>query len=160
MQDLPINHKHDIAIDNEYKKILADLNLQSSDNNQSGVNTSINDILNRNITGEEIDFAINKQETVGKAADFNGIHPFMLKKLGVIAQENLKTLFNLVLNSGSWVWSVSVVTFIKKLAKKSYAKPDSYRPISVAAYIGKILERILDRRLRGQGGSSPWHGQN
>ena len=35
-----------------------------------------------------------------------------------------------------------------KGGKKTYTKASSYRPLSMASYIGKLLERILDQRLR------------
>lgn len=38
--------------------------------------------------------------------------------------------------------------FIRKEGKKSYIKPGSYRPISISSYFGKILERIIDNRLK------------
>ena len=37
--------------------------------------------------------------------------------------------------------------FLKKDGKKSYSSPGAYRPISISPYIGKILERIMGKRL-------------
>ena len=72
----------------------------------------------------------------------------MLKHLGEKAIQVLKYLFNFCLSTGTWFWQTSYVTFLRKMDKPSYNKAGSYRPISLAPYIGKILERIIDYRLR------------
>ena len=50
--------------------------------------------------------------------------------------------------TGNWIWDTSRVSFIKKSDKETYMKPGSFRPITVSSYIGKGLERIIERRLR------------
>ena len=40
------------------------------------------------------------------------------------------------------------MSFIKKVDKSTYTKPDSYRGLTMSSYFGKILERILDRRIQ------------
>ena len=37
--------------------------------------------------------------------------------------------------------------FIRKTGKLSYVKPGAYRPITISSYIGKLLEKILGRRI-------------
>ena len=88
------------------------------------------------------------QDTVDKTTDSDGIHPCILKKLGPNAIQVLKQLFNLVLQSGDWVWTTSQVIFIRKPGKATYTKASSFRPLTLSSYFGKVLERIMDLRIR------------
>ncbi|KAL5262235.1 hypothetical protein ACHWQZ_G007826 [Mnemiopsis leidyi] len=72
----------------------------------------------------------------------------MLKHLPNHALKLLCHIYNIVLNSGNWEWKESFITFIKKSDKPSYMCPGAYRPLAISPYLGKILERILDKRLR------------
>ena len=47
-----------------------------------------------------------------------------------------------------WVWENAEVIFLKKEGKKTYSAPGSYRPISITAYLGKLLEKIKANRLK------------
>ena len=38
--------------------------------------------------------------------------------------------------------------FLKKSGKTYYSNPSSWRPISLASHLGKVVERVIDRRLR------------
>ena len=72
----------------------------------------------------------------------------MLKNLNIDSCKYLSELFNSCLQSGTWPWTDSYVTFIKKADKKTYLDPGSYRPLTISCYIGKVLERILEQRLK------------
>jgi hypothetical protein len=60
----------------------------------------------------------------------------------------LKRIFNASLRSGTFpsVWKHALVTLIYKSGEKD--KPVNYRPISLLALLGKILEYIVNRKLR------------
>ena len=77
----------------------------------------------------------------------NGFHPGMWNHIGPIAFHYLVTLFNVCLEQGIWPWSDSHVIFIRKTGKPSYVKPGTYRPITISSYIGKLLEKILSKRI-------------
>ena len=111
-------------------------------------NTNPEDSLNNSISTEEVKQAIKSQKTTGKSSDGDGIHPRMLKHFGRNAVTILTKLFNLVLNKGTWIWDEAEVCFIKKSDKPSYMVPGAYRPLTIASYIGKLLERVLEARLR------------
>ena len=83
-----------------------------------------------------------------RGTDGYGLNPIMLKHLGNIAKSTIKRLFNLSLQTGHWCWEQQNVSFLRKSGKDSYLEPGSYRPISISSYIGKLLERILEHRLR------------
>ena len=131
--------QHKTKIMEEYKKIVEahfhDNSIESTE-------------LNQEITITEINEAISRQVATDKATDLNYIHPCILKKLGPFAINALKVLFNGCLESGQWIWDTSLITFIKKQGKSSYANTGAFRPLALSSYIGKILERILDSRLR------------
>ncbi|KAL5264402.1 hypothetical protein ACHWQZ_G005480 [Mnemiopsis leidyi] len=106
------------------------------------------DIINEIITIDEIVWSISKQKCTNKSKDGTNIHPKMLKHLPNHALKLLCHIYNIVLNSGNWEWKESFITFIKKSDKPSYMCPGAYRPLAISPYLGKILERILDKRLR------------
>ena len=131
---------HDDAVKKNYEEIRNSF--------KSGEEKKPKSFLDEEIILEEIREAIKKQDTVEKASDFDKTHPCLLKKLGDTALQTLCTIFNWSLNHGKWLWDTSYVSFIRKEDKSSYMYPGSYRPITVASYFGKILERILDTRIR------------
>ena len=106
-----------------------------------------NEILNARIEIWELESSIRNQKDA-KSLDPDQIHPSILRHLGLQAKKVLLTCFNLSLESSEWVWNKSDVIFIRKADKSSYSTPGSYRPLSLASYLGKVFERILDNRLR------------
>ena len=72
----------------------------------------------------------------------------MIKNFTSEAIEILCRLINLVLETGLWPWEHSCVSFLRKDGKPDYGVPGAYRPITMSSYIGKIAERILEKRLR------------
>ena len=106
-----------------------------------------NNFLNSKIRSEEVKDAIYLQKSAAKCHDMDTFHPILLKKLPNVAVRFLTSMFNSVIDKGKWIWDSSLVSFIRKADKDSYLMPGSYRPITIASYVGKILERVLQRRL-------------
>eukprot|EP00116_Pleurobrachia_bachei_P001227 sb/3461489/ len=106
------------------------------------------DELSREVSVDEVGAAISAQKCGSKTVDGDGIHPQFIKHLGHGAKAFLAEFFTLCLKSSTWPWKSAIVTFIKKQGKKTYLNPGSFRPISITSYIGKVLERIIDRRMR------------
>ena len=49
----------------------------------------------------------------------------------------------------TWPWRENNrVIFLRKPNKKTYTNPSSYRPITISSYVGKLMERIIENRLR------------
>lgn len=48
------------------------------------------------------------------------------------------------------IWKEAVVVVLRKMGKEDYTHPKSYRPIGLLPVLGKILEKMLMRRMR-------WH---
>ena len=143
LENHPKDLAQDAAIEKSYRNIK--LNFANMYDNQENEEE---DGLNEEIDIQDIKTAISKQKTSDKACDSDGIHPTILNKLGREALNMLKTIFNWSLDNGKWLWNLSYVTFIRKEGKSSYMTPGAYRPITVSSYIGKILERIMDKRIR------------
>ena len=106
------------------------------------------DMLNSSINlAEVVKEANGLGGNIKKAFDCDGLHPLMINKLGVGALKLLTMLFDLCLESSTWPWTNSKVIFLKKAGKKYYFCTSSYRPISISSYVGKLLEKILSKRV-------------
>ena len=134
---------HDII--NENWDMKTDKNASNHTSNNTDEHHT--DFLNDEISYYEVLSAIKAQKTSGKCSDEDRIHPVILKMLPRSCIEFLTLLFNQVFKSGKWVWNSSMISFIKKAEKESYLNPGAYRPITIASYVGKILERVLQGRL-------------
>ena len=97
---------------------------------------------------EELDAALKKISTANKACDGDGIHPAMIKNMGPVAKSISLKLNNRCLDEGVWPWRSSKVIFLKKPGKKNYQDPAAYRPICLASNTGKLLERLVEPRMR------------
>ena len=106
------------------------------------------DVLNDEINVEEVITSITAQQASGKSKDGDKVHPKMLKCLSQSSCKYLTLLYNTCFEKGVWPWQSSQVVFIKKADKETYLCPGSYRPLTLSAYVGKIFERVLERRLR------------
>lgn len=135
----------EMDIEEKYHNIdLSDTTSPGTYNNQA----SNPDDLNYDILMEEICEAIKSQKSSAKSFDIDDLHPTIIKQFPRSAVKVMLVLFNLILKTGTWVWDVSNVTFLKKTGKSNYMKPGSYRPITISSYMGKILEKILENRIR------------
>ena len=99
------------------------------------------------ITPYEVLDTIKENKSSAASFDNTEVHPSMLKHLGPIAVHALSTLFSLCLRNGKWIWNSSNIIFLKKEGKSRHDKAGSYRPISISSYFGKLMERILAKRL-------------
>ena len=109
--------------------------------------SELREMLNAEITIQEVKKAIKKTKGSNKSLDNHNMHPKMLHNLGPNALEVLRKLFNRCLDRGEWIWNEAEVIFLKKEGKDSYSVPGAYRPISISSYIGKVLEKILAERI-------------
>ena len=72
----------------------------------------------------------------------------MLKKSGFLFRAALLRLYELSFDTGKWVWKAGMVTFLGKPHKTDYTIANSFPPITLTSYVGKIFERVLETRLR------------
>ena len=141
------NFKNEAESTNKITETLGKVGVKVSDRKNSG-GTLEEDIINKTISLIEIKEAIKQQKYSGKCSDNQEFNPIMLQYLGPVALSWLQVIFNASLKIGKWPWDTSGVCFLRKENKDSYALPGSYRPITIASYMGKILERVLETRIR------------
>ena len=97
---------------------------------------------------EELTTAIETYKYSSNSVDLDDIHPLMFRGCGYAVMCLLWSLFNAALLNGSWPWDTSRVVFIRKRGKNAYNVPSSFRPITISSHIGKLFEKILEKRLR------------
>ena len=103
--------------------------------------------LSDKITKCELDCAVKTTDQNKTNADPDGFHPKLIKYSKPLFRILLLHIFNLVMKTGEWPWKTGVVTFLPKPGKDS-TLINAYRPITLTSYIGKLLERILETRIK------------
>ena len=85
----------------------------------------------------------------GKAAGEDGITAELLKLAGLGASMALAVLFNRVLDEGRWPpqWRRAYLLPLFK-GEGSRIDPSNYRMLAIGSVVAKVLEKILDVRLR------------
>ena len=101
------------------------------------------------ITVEELMNAL-KNCKGSKAPGHDGIQYWVLKRFSSIFAPALVKIFNACLKIQYFpsVWKKAVVLTIKKPNKENYKLASSFRPISLLPCIGKLLEKILNARMK------------
>jgi hypothetical protein len=98
------------------------------------------------ITTEEIHEAL--QNTSNKSAPGpSGINYKILKWAYDACPESLTYIFNLSLSTGVHVWKHATIVPVAKPNKPDYSAPKAYRPISLMECTGKLLEKVITRRI-------------
>ena len=99
------------------------------------------------LTMNELEEALRKLKKK-KSPGSDGITNEMLIHLGYKAKRILLQIFNLSWHSGKFpsMWKEAYICPILKKGKDK-SKPESYRPVSLTSCTGKLLERIINKRL-------------
>ncbi len=102
--------------------------------------------LNSTITMEEVIAGLQKLKSNSTGKDDN--HNKMLANLNPTNIKHMQHLFNVLLVAGvvPQDWKEAVVIPLPK-PNKPTDDPKSYRPISLTSCLGKVMERIITRRL-------------
>ena len=104
--------------------------------------------LNMRITMDELKQAIMKTKTNNKGVHPYGLHPKLLKNFKFNTISICLQLINSAFFMGTWPFDKTIVKFLKKSGKTEYSNPSSWTPISLTSHLGKVVERVIDRRLR------------
>lgn len=104
-------------------------------------------MLNQDFTITELDTCLN--DITDKAMGLDNIHNRMLKNLNPQNRQSLLLLLNLLFRCGfvPSEWKRALVIPIPKPNKPRH-KAESYRPISLTSCLGKIMERMINNRLK------------
>ena len=103
--------------------------------------------FDKDITAGELEKALLLLKA-RKAPGPDKVHNEMLKKLSPKGKEALLLLINKTWSTGEIpkIWRIATITPILKKGKKAEL-PQSYRPISQTSCVGKVAERIINKRL-------------
>ena len=77
----------------------------------------------------------------------SGINYKLLKWANAAYPEVITHLFNLSLSTGTHVWKHATIVPIAKPNKPDYSAPKAYRPVSLMECTGKLLEKVIARRI-------------
>ena len=123
-----------------HKKTMEDNFTRTDDcDNETGINAPL--------TIQELKIAISSSKNSSPGPD--GIPAILIKYFSESLLKFLLKLYNLIWKSKVFPvsWKLATIIPIKKLGKDS-TKPTSYRPIALTCNLCKILEKIVNRRLR------------
>jgi hypothetical protein len=92
----------------------------------------------------------------------------ILKWAHAARPEVLTELFNMCLDTGTHPWKHATIVILNKLNKPDYSIPKAYHPIALMECMGKVLERIIAKKVNNdieahdllsmsQSGSRPAH---
>ena len=108
----------------------------------------VKDDLNMRITMDELKQAVKKMKTNNKGVDPYGLQPKQLKKFKFNTISICLHLTNSAFFMGIWPFDKTIVKFLKTSGKTDFSNPSSWRPISLTSHLGKVIERVIDIRLR------------
>jgi len=98
------------------------------------------------ISADEITAALST--TSNKSAPgLSGINYQLFKWAFCSRPDRFVDLFNAAISLGHHLWSTALVVVIPKPAKPDYSLPKAYRPISLLECCGKLLEKIIAKRV-------------
>jgi len=105
-------------------------------------------ILNNPITLHEINTAI-KEIDPSKAMGPDSIHNKMLINTGPNVRKILQIIFNrsLITATIPSEWEIDVITPIPK-PNRDHTNPKNYRPIAISSIIGRLMQKIIAKRLQ------------
>ena len=140
-------NKHFAKVTKASKKTDLDRNLKKALQEEERKESSSPDIFSNDLTIAELEKAI-KMLKQRKAPGPDRVHNEMLKNIGTKAKTALLILFNKTWRKGviPKAWRVATITPILKKGKPA-DQPKSYRPISQTSCIGKVAERMVNKRL-------------
>ena len=87
-------------------------------------------------------------KTNNEGVDPYGLHPKLLQKFKFNTISICLHLLNSAIFMGIWPFDKTIVKFLKKTGKTDFSNPPSWRPISLTSHLGKVVKRVIDRRLR------------
>jgi ribonuclease HI len=111
-------------------------------------NDGAEQILSEKLTVDEIEKALFSASP-DKAAGSDGLTIRVWKEVWPVLQQQIHTLFTTSLRLGKlpMQWKVAKIVPLKKGNKDDYTLPKNYRPISLLATLGKVMEAVMATRI-------------
>jgi len=122
---------------------------------------SRNHSYNKQITIHELNFAIDKMPS-GKAPGKDEITTEIIQHTGPHTRKFILHLFNESLRQGKLPteWKHQLTFPVLKNQSIKHPKPSDFRPIALLSVIYKLMERILEKRLRKHAETHNWIPEN
>ena len=79
--------------------------------------------------------------------DIDNSNILILKHLSSPAELAVLHLLNICWAEGICPWKISKVILIRKSNKKFHPEGSSFQPLTVSSHMGKLMERIISKRL-------------
>jgi Reverse transcriptase (RNA-dependent DNA polymerase). len=97
---------------------------------------------------DELDNAVKMMRT-GKAPGLDGMSAEIVKRVWLAIPRYMKALYDECLRTNCFPneWKIAKVIVLLKSPDKDRMEPRSYRPISLLSVFGKVLERMMMKRL-------------
>ena len=110
--------------------------------------TVVDQLFSKALTIDEIEKALFSANP-DKAAGSDGLTIRVWREVWPVLQQQIYTLFSTSLRQGKLPlqWKVAKIVPLKKGNKDDYTLPKNYRPISLLATLGKIMEAVMATRL-------------
>ncbi|KAI4793235.1 hypothetical protein E4T45_12596 [Aureobasidium sp. EXF-8846] len=111
-------------------------------------NDAAEQILSEKLTMDEIERAL-LSASPDKAAGSDGLTIRVWKEVWPVLRQQIYTLFTTSLRQGKlpMQWKVAKIVPLKKGNKDDYTLPKNYRPISLLATLGKVMEAVMATRI-------------
>jgi ribonuclease HI/endonuclease/exonuclease/phosphatase family metal-dependent hydrolase len=115
----------------------------------------INEVLKSTVTNNRLNGPITMREVVAassktrsQAVGPDDVHNEMIKRLNSANKKALTHLFNIMYSNGfvPKEWKLAAVVPLLKQGKPPHLTT-SYRPVSLTSNLGKVLERIINKRI-------------
>ena len=98
------------------------------------------------VNEDEVRFAITDTSN-SSAPGPSGVSYKFIKWAFAAHPELFVGLFNLCLDGGAHPWKDAKVVVLPKPSRPDYSAPKAYRPIALLECLGKLLEKIVARRI-------------
>ncbi|KAK2577563.1 hypothetical protein KPH14_012910, partial [Odynerus spinipes] len=126
------------------------------------VNDGITGVNGKQFEWGEIDDAVRSMK-LRKASGMDGITAEMLRRIWTAIPEWMKSMYDMCLSSGCFPneWKIARVIVLLKSPERVRSDPGSYRPICLLSVLGKVLERMMVKRMERKVGNrmcSAQHG--
>ena len=123
-------------------------NIDSNTDALSYLDAPVNESIYLNpVSDEEICAEIHNLK-IGKSPGMDGFNAKVIKSVSRYISPILVHIFNLCFESGVYPESLKAAKVVPLFKKGDVTLPENYRPISLWSCFNKLLEKVIDKRMR------------